>query len=97
MAPNEELALIKARENYSSQKDVSIEAVRIIKAKPDVVFFSIYGSMGPAAREIKKLGYTGPKLAILMDETRIKDGGGALDDTIFALGGIKDNPGDARA
>ena len=63
--------------------DLRAEALRIIKTKPDAVLFSNFAQMAIASKELAKLGYTKPQLAVLMDETRIKASNGTLQDTVY--------------
>ena len=72
-------------EPLASQTNIKMEALKIKNANPDVVFFSNYTQMDIAAKELKGLRFTGNKLAILMDDTRINSAGGALEGTIFAM------------
>jgi branched-chain amino acid transport system substrate-binding protein len=71
-------------EPNQSATDLKAEALEVIGSKPEIIFLSIYGRLGLAARELKKLGYNGPQLAVLVDETRIIDAQGALENCIFA-------------
>ncbi len=64
--------------------DLKAEALRVKNAKPDVVFLSNYTQMDIAAKEFSRLKYVPNKIAILMDETRLKNSAGGLEGTIFA-------------
>lgn len=66
-------------------KDLRTEALQIKSANPDVVFMSNYTQMDVAAKDLRRLQYSGRKMAILMDETRLKNSEGALDGTIYAI------------
>ncbi len=68
-----------------NSKDVKPEALRVKKNNPDVIFYADTYTMGLAAKELKRLQYSGNQLAILMDETRVKDAAGAFNETIFAM------------
>jgi len=71
-------------EPVPSVTDLRTEALRILKSAPDVIFLSNFNQMGIAARQLRQIGYKGPLLAILMDDSRIEVAGGALDGAIFA-------------
>lgn len=77
-------AIVSKQEPLPTVPDLRTEALRIVKAAPDVVFLSNFNQMGTATRQLRQAGYNGPLLAILMDDTRIKAAAGALDGAIFA-------------
>jgi branched-chain amino acid transport system substrate-binding protein len=64
--------------------DLKTEAFKLKRSNPEAVFFSNYNQLGMATKELKKTGYNGPQLAILMDKTRIEEAQGALEETVFA-------------
>lgn len=64
-------------------RDLAAEALKVVMSKPEAVFFANFGQMDLAAKEIRKLGYKGPKLAILMDDTRVTAADGALTGTTY--------------
>ena len=72
-------------ENDPNTTNVKAEVLKIKKLNPDLVFYSDTYNMSKAARELRSLKYKGKQLAILMDETRIKEANGALEGTVFAM------------
>lgn len=73
-------------EPLQTATDVRTEAIRIMHANPDLVFFSNIGSqMSTAAKDLRSLGYKGRRMAILISEGTIKTANGALDGVIFSL------------
>lgn len=61
------------------------EALSLINTKPDVIFMTNFNHMARAAKELRKLKYKGPILAILMDKSTLKAADGALEGAVFAL------------
>ncbi len=59
------------------------EALRTIGSKPDVIFFANLVQQAIAAKELRKLGWNGEKLAANVDETRLKESEGALEGVQF--------------
>ena len=49
-----------------------------------MVFLANYVQVGVAARRLRELGYTGPFISILLDRTRVEEGGEALEGTVFS-------------
>jgi len=72
-------------EPLDTATNLKSEALTVVHSQPDVVFFANFQSMGVAAKELQVLQYSGHKLAILMDKTRIETAQNGLEDTIFAL------------
>lgn len=77
-------AVIEYIEPLASDSDLKVYALRAVRAKPDVIFFSNYTQVHIAARELRSIGYQGAKLLILLDETRLKGSQGALEGAIVA-------------
>lgn len=71
-------------ETQPQEKDVRTEALKIWQKKPDLVFYADTYNFSIAARELKELKYEGAQMTILMDKTRLEDGAGALEGTVFA-------------
>ncbi|MCB0332569.1 MAG: ABC transporter substrate-binding protein, partial [Bdellovibrionales bacterium] len=71
-------------ETAPEESDLRTPALKIIQSKPDVVFLANYVQVGPAARRLRELGYTGPFISILLDKTRLDEGGAALEGTVFS-------------
>ena len=69
----------------SESNDMQTPALKIIKAKPDVVFLATYNKSGPAARALRTQGYKGPLLSVNLDTSRLESAAGALEGTVFAM------------
>lgn len=67
-----------------TDRNVKAETLKVIRKKPDAIMYTDFYRMGTFAKELKKLGFKGKQLSILMDDTRLKEGQGALENTIFA-------------
>lgn len=67
-----------------SSRELHTEALKIKNSKPDVVFFANYQA-DVIAKEFSALGFSAPKLSILMEKERVKAAQGALEGTVFAL------------
>lgn len=76
--------VVTYEEPLVESRDLKSEALKIKGQNPDFVFMSNYTQMDIAAKELERLRYRGKKMAILMDETRIRNADGALEETIFA-------------
>jgi len=76
--------VIELIETLAEETDLQTPALRIIQSKPDVVFLANYVQVGTAARRLRELGYEGPFISILLDTTRLAQGGSALDGTVFS-------------
>lgn len=59
------------------------EALRIVQAKPDAVFFAVYNQLALASKELKQLGFKKAKYAPLMDRSRFDGAQGGLSELIF--------------
>ncbi len=64
--------------------EVKVEAAKIKASNPDAVFYSDTYNMSKVARELRAMKFTGHQLSILMDDTRVKEAQGALEETVFA-------------
>ena len=64
--------------------DLRIEALQIVQAKPDGVFFSVYNQLAVATKEIKELRYKGLKYTLAVDRSRFEGARGGLDGVVFA-------------
>ena len=71
-------------ETAPDETDLRTPALKIIKSNPEVVFLANYVQVGPAARRLRELGYKGPFISILLDRTRLEEGAGALEGTVFS-------------
>ena len=74
-------------ESSSETNDLRTEILRIVKSKPDAIFFAVYNRIDLAAKTLKQFEFKGPKFATLVDESRLKNAQDNLDGTIyFTLG-----------
>lgn len=76
--------VVAKQEPLPTTTDLRSESLKIRHSKPDVIFLSNYTQMGVASNRLRKIGYSGPYLAILMDDTQIETAQGALDKVIYA-------------
>lgn len=65
-----------------SETDLRGPASRLINSHPDVIILTNYIRFEVAARELRKLGYNGPKLSSLMTSEKFMLADGALENTI---------------
>lgn len=63
----------------ADQPDLRNEALRLIRSKPDAIFFAIFNEIANAAKAIKQQGYKGGKFAAIIDNAHIAASNGALD------------------
>lgn len=68
----------------ADESDVKAVLTKIILRKPEAVFLSVYNSLGPAAKQLRRLGYSGPVSTIQIDESRVRDADGALSNVRYA-------------
>lgn len=71
-------------ETAPEETDLRTSAIKIIQSNPDVVFLANYVQLGQGARRLRELGYNGPFISILLDKTRLVDGGNALEGTVYS-------------
>lgn len=65
--------------------DLRIEAARVARSGADAVLFTCFAEqMGVASAQLKKLGFTGKQLSVLMYDSAIETAHGALEGTIYA-------------
>jgi branched-chain amino acid transport system substrate-binding protein len=76
--------VVKLIETAPEETDLGSAALKILQSRPDVVFLANYVQVGPAARRLRELGYQGPFISILLDRTRLREGGEALEGTVFS-------------
>lgn len=76
--------IVSRVEPLPGSRDLRSEALQIKRSNPDVVFFSNY-QVDVFAKEMAKLQFSRPKLAILMEKDRVKAAKGTLEGTVFAL------------
>jgi len=71
------------QEPLPSVTDISPEVAKIVQSKPDAVYFASIILMSRGAKELARLKYTGLKIGSVVDEPRINESGGTLDNTVF--------------
>ena len=77
---------IVAREDpLPNATDLSAEALRIVRAKPDMVFLATMLVFGKAATELKRLGYEGFKMASYIDHLRLEEARGSVEGAVFFM------------
>lgn len=59
------------------------EALKIVSARPEAVFMSVYIQLAIAAKELRNFNFAGTKLAAGVDESRLAEAQGALEGTVF--------------
>ena len=64
--------------------DLNTELMRIVRSKPDAVFFSNFLQYGMAALKLRKLNFKGTFICILLDNTQLEISQGALDGALYA-------------
>lgn len=75
---------VVSRVNFIPDKtDLRPELISILAHKPAALFFANYNQMGLSARQLRELGFKGKQYATLIDDSRLTDAQGALEDTIF--------------
>ena len=67
----------------STQTNLDAEAEKVVSLKPDGILFANFSQEALAAKAVRKLNYPGRKLAILVDDAKIQEAAGTLEDTIF--------------
>ena len=72
-------------EPLSGSRDLKVEALKIVKSKPDVIFISNLTALGVAALELEKLHYKGEKIVISSDDTNLRVADGALDGSYIPM------------
>jgi len=70
-------------EPLPSISQLHTEALKLVSVKADVIFSSALIRLATIAKELRTLKYEGPKLAVIVDETRLKEAHGALDKTFL--------------
>jgi branched-chain amino acid transport system substrate-binding protein len=71
-------------EAIPTQMDLRTEALKIIKTKPDVVFFINYNQIDIGLKELSKLGFKGIKLGESLDDLRVASSGGLMEGLIVS-------------
>lgn len=62
--------------------NLNTEVLRTTIFKPDLVFMSVVGQLNIYAKELRRLKFKGSKIAMYIDEPRLKNSDGALEGTI---------------
>ncbi len=65
----------------ADEKDLRLEALRVVKSNPDGVFFAIYNNVASAASALKRLKYAGRSFASSMDDSHLTGSEGGLEGT----------------
>ena len=76
--------IVSSVELLPNQQDQASKITTMIASKPEFVVLANFQTMDISARTFAKLGYQGPKLAVLMDEVRVANSKGALNGCVFA-------------
>lgn len=66
-----------------TETDLRAELRKVVAAQPPAIFFANYNQMGMAARQLRELRYSGKQFATLVDESRLVDAAGSLNQTYF--------------
>ncbi len=69
----------------ADQTDLRIEALKMIRSKPQGIFFANFNQCAHSARAIKQFKFVGKKYAALLDDSHIKASKGGLDSTFLYL------------
>src|SRR5262249_22747728 len=64
--------------------DLKTPVTKALNARPEVIFMSNANRMPTAAREMTNLGYHGPILTTILDDSLIEQAQGQLEGAIFA-------------
>jgi len=76
--------VVAFQEPLPDASDLKTPVTRILAPKPDVVFMSNANRMPIAARELSNLGYRGPRLTTMLDNSMVEQAQGTLEGAIFA-------------
>jgi branched-chain amino acid transport system substrate-binding protein len=77
--------VVVSRESpLSDANDFQTMLVRALATKPDGMFLSHFSRIGVIGKQLKRLGYTGPKFSTLLDPAAVESASGSLDGTEFA-------------
>jgi len=68
----------------SDATDLRAMLTRIVATKPDGIFLANYSRIGVTGKQLRQLGYAGPKCSTVLDSWAIESAGGSLDGTEFA-------------
>lgn len=68
----------------AGEQRLKTEALHLLRAKPEAIFFSNLSALAAAGNELSKLGYRGPKFASLIDATQLALANGTLEDAVFS-------------
>ena len=63
----------------ADQADMRVEAMKLISAKPDGVFFALYNQVAAAASALQKLKYQGRKFCSSLDSSHLVGSDGGLE------------------
>lgn len=66
------------------ERDLKSEAIKILRSKPDAIFFAVFNQVAIASSSVRKLGFKGKFYAALLDAEHIQNANGALEEaTVF--------------
>lgn len=77
-------SIVSHQQPNADSNDLRSECLKILKSKPEGVFFSNYNTIGNSAKQLRDLGFKGAQIAALLDSSRLPPAAGALDGTLFA-------------
>ncbi len=69
----------------ADQTDLRIEALKIVKSKPQGIFFANFNQSAHAAKAVKQFKFDGKKYAAFLDGSHINASNGALNNTFLYL------------
>lgn len=68
----------------SDANDFQAMLVRVVASKPDGIFLSHFSRIGVIGKQLRRLGYGGPKFSSLLDSAAVESATGSLDGLEFA-------------
>ncbi len=68
----------------SDANDFQAMLVRVVATKPDGIFLSHFSRIGVIGKQLRRLGYSGPKFSSLLDSAAVESATGSLDGMEFA-------------
>ncbi|MBX7143299.1 MAG: ABC transporter substrate-binding protein [Oligoflexia bacterium] len=76
--------VVAMEEPVPTQNLLNAEATRLIRAQPQAILFTCLGDQeGNAAKQLRGLGFDGPVLSVLVDETTLTAASGTLEGVVF--------------
>lgn len=75
--------IVSKQEALPDASDLRVEALRLVQAKPDAIFFSnISGKTAVSLMRLRELNYNGPKLMVWIDDNIVNQANGAAEGAI---------------